>query len=262
MRICASVSSAEDLAGIGDADMVEIRLDLLGEVPDTGGKETLVTFRGPFDPSVLPEGFSGIVDVGEEDRPDTKLRVLASHHDFEGTPESERLLSVLNGMDAAHLLREKDNKVMLIFVTSMRQYALQGYDVAAADFIVKPVPYAEFTLKFTRALAKLPQTKAEDLLLRLTADRIRYVEVRGHHCAYHTDTSTYQQYQTMKAVEDALPKDRFARCNNFLLVNLAFVEKIEDLTVWVAGEALPISHPRKKPFFDAFARFAGSKQHD
>ena len=164
------------------------------------------------------------------------------------------MMPMMNGMDAAHLLREKDNKVMLIFVTSMR---------------VKPVPYAEFTLKFTRALAKLPQTKAEDLLLRteggfvrLTADRIRYVEVRGHHCAYHTDTSTYQQYQTMKAVEDALPKDRFARCNNFLLVNLAFVEKIEDLTVWVAGEALPISHPRKKPFSDAFARFAGSKQHD
>ena len=179
------------------------------------------------------------------------------------------MMPMMNGMDAAHLLREKDDNVMLIFVTSMRQYALQGYDVAAADFIVKPVPYAEFTLKFTRALAKLPQTKAEDLLLRteggfvrLTADRIRYVEVRGHHCAYHTDTSTYQQYQTMKAVEDALPKDRFARCNNFLLVNLAFVEIIEDMTVWVAGEALPISHPRKKPFSDAFARFAGSKQYD
>jgi len=100
MRVCASASSAEDLARVGDADMVEIRLDLLGRVPDTGGRETLVTFRGPFDPSVLPEGFSGIVDIGEEDRPDTKLRVLASHHDYEGTPESERLLAILNGMDA------------------------------------------------------------------------------------------------------------------------------------------------------------------
>ena len=52
------------------------------------------------------------------------------------------MMPMMNGMDAAHLLREKDDKVMLIFVTSMRQYALQGYDVAAADFIVKPVPYA------------------------------------------------------------------------------------------------------------------------
>lgn len=178
------------------------------------------------------------------------------------------MMPMMNGMDASHLLREKDDKVMLIFVTSMRQYALRGYDVGASDFIVKPVAYPEFTLKFTRALSKIPQSKDEDILLRteggfvrLTADRIRYVEVRGHHCVYHTDSNTYQQYQTMKAVEDALPKEYFARCNNFLLVNLAFVEKIDGLTVWVAGEALPISHPRKKPFSDAFAEYAGSKQH-
>ena len=178
------------------------------------------------------------------------------------------MMPMMNGMDASHLLREKDDKVMLIFVTSMRQYALRGYDVGASDFIVKPVAYPEFTLKFTRALSKIPQSKDEDILLRteggfvrLTADKIRYVEVRGHHCVYHTDSNTYQQYQTMKAVEDALPKEYFARCNNFLLVNLAFVEKIDGLTVWVAGEALPISHPRKKPFSDAFAEYAGSKQH-
>lgn len=177
------------------------------------------------------------------------------------------MMPMMNGMDASRLLREKDDKVMLIFVTSMKQYAIHGYDVGASDFIVKPVSYPEFTLKFTRALSKIPQSKDDDILLRteggfvrLTAERIRYVEVRGHHCVYHTDSSSYQQYQTMKAVEEALPKDHFARCNNFLLVNLAFVDKIDGLTVWVAGEALPISHPRKKPFSDAFALYARSGQ--
>ena len=178
------------------------------------------------------------------------------------------MMPMMNGMDASRLLREKDDKVMLIFVTSMRQYAIKGYEVDASDFIVKPVAYPEFTLKFTRALSKIPQSEDNDILLRteggfvrLTPGRIRYVEVRGHHCVYHTDSDTYQQYQSMKAVEEALPKEYFARCNNFLLVNLAFVEKIDNLTVWVAGEALPISHPRKKPFSDAFAQFAGSGQH-
>ena len=49
------------------------------------------------------------------------------------------MMPMLNGMDAARLLREKDEKVILIFVTTMRQYAIQGYEVAASDFIVKPV---------------------------------------------------------------------------------------------------------------------------
>ncbi len=99
MRVCASLADASDMGRIGDAHMVEIRLDLLGSVPDTKGKETLVTFRGPFDPSVLPAGFKGIVDIGEEDRPETPLRVLASHHDYEGTPDSEKLGAILSSMD-------------------------------------------------------------------------------------------------------------------------------------------------------------------
>ena len=45
------------------------------------------------------------------------------------------MMPMLNGMDAARLLREKDEKVILIFVTTMRQYAIQGYEVAASDFI-------------------------------------------------------------------------------------------------------------------------------
>lgn len=100
MRICASLSNASELDAAGDADMVEIRLDLIPEVPDTRGKETLVTFRGPVDLGVLPDGFSGTIDIGTERRPDTDLCVLASYHDYDGTPGADEIASMLNGMDA------------------------------------------------------------------------------------------------------------------------------------------------------------------
>jgi 3-dehydroquinate dehydratase/shikimate dehydrogenase len=100
MRVCASLGDASDLESVGRDDMVEIRLDLLGSVPDTAGRETLVTYRGPIDLSILPPGFSGLIDIGEEDRPETKVRVVASHHDYESTPDAERLRSILGSMDA------------------------------------------------------------------------------------------------------------------------------------------------------------------
>ncbi len=100
MKVCASLSSVSDLELAGNADMVEVRLDLLGSVPDTKGKETLVTFRGPVDLGVLPEGFRGLIDIGEEDRPETDLTVVASYHDYESTPDAERIRSILGGMDA------------------------------------------------------------------------------------------------------------------------------------------------------------------
>ena len=98
MRVCASLSSASELDT--PTRLVEIRLDLLGSVPeDPKGHEMLVTFRGPVDTGILPEGFSGMIDIGEGHRPETSATVVASHHDFEGTPTAERIRSILSGMD-------------------------------------------------------------------------------------------------------------------------------------------------------------------
>ena len=103
------------------------------------------------------------------------------------------MMPMLDGMQAARLLRQKDNKVALVFVTTMRQYAVQGYEVDACDFLVKPVTYPEFALKFTRILTKVPQPdtgrevflKTENSFVRLSSRDILYVEVKGHYCIYH-----------------------------------------------------------------------------
>lgn len=58
----------------------------------------------------------------------------------------------MNGMDAAHRLRAIDSKVILIFITSLTQYAVAGYEVEALDYIVKPVNYYDFALKLARAI--------------------------------------------------------------------------------------------------------------
>lgn len=175
------------------------------------------------------------------------------------------LMPMLNGMDASRLLREKDDKVMVIFVTNMQQYAIQGYEVGAFDFILKPVRYPEFKLKFTRAMSKLmPQKKVASILIksesgivRLTPDQILYVEVQQHHCVYHTRQGDFRQYQTMKSVELQLGEYGFARCNNYLLVNLAYINRIDGMSVYLDDTVLPISYPRKKQFCEKYEDFMG-----
>ena len=56
----------------------------------------------------------------------------------------------MNGMDAAAALRKKDSSVLLVFVTNMAQYAVKGYDVNAAGFILKPVSYYDFLLRIRK----------------------------------------------------------------------------------------------------------------
>ena len=60
-----------------------------------------------------------------------------------------------DGMTAAHKLRTIDNEVMLIFVTTMAKFAVEGYEVNAFNYIVKPVDYYEFRLKIDKAFKRM-----------------------------------------------------------------------------------------------------------
>ena len=98
MRICASLSSVSDAKTIEKADMVEIRMDILGRVPDIKGKDTVVTFRDVPDLSVLPRGFNGMIDIGEHDVPDTDADVITSIHNYDSTPPANDITICLNSM--------------------------------------------------------------------------------------------------------------------------------------------------------------------
>jgi 3-dehydroquinate dehydratase/shikimate dehydrogenase len=98
MRLCASLGSVSDTEKIEKADLAEIRLDILGSIPDIQGKDLIVTFRKTPDLSVLPKGFKGMIDVGEYAVPDTNLDVISSHHNYDHTPSAEEIAGILKEM--------------------------------------------------------------------------------------------------------------------------------------------------------------------
>lgn len=61
----------------------------------------------------------------------------------------------LNGMEAAQKIRELDKEVVIVFITNMAQYAIKGYEVDALDFILKPLNYYTFSMRFTRAVGRV-----------------------------------------------------------------------------------------------------------
>lgn len=98
MKICASLSSESDKDRVDHADMVEIRLDLMDHVPDIPDKKTVVTFRKDVDLSVLPRGFDGIIDIGEQECPTDGIETMSSYHDYEKTPSTDEISSIIRRM--------------------------------------------------------------------------------------------------------------------------------------------------------------------
>ena len=61
----------------------------------------------------------------------------------------------MNGMEASHKLRDIDKDVVIVFVTNLSNYAINGYEVGALDFVVKPIKYETFVIKLTRIINKI-----------------------------------------------------------------------------------------------------------
>ena len=78
-------------------------------------------------------------------------------------------MSRMNGMDAAKGLRRIDADVLLIFITSLKSYALRGYEVAALDFLAKPINWLSFSTMINRVKKYLCPKHHEDIFITSAA---------------------------------------------------------------------------------------------
>ena len=160
-----------------------------------------------------------------------------------------------NGIDLAKALRKVDQEVGIIFVTNLAQFAINGYEVDALDFVVKPISYYDFSFKIKKAVDNaLKQSKktfisllSEGKMVKLDSSDINYIEVMHHSLVFHTLNGDYSSYGTLKDLESKLPNN-FKRCNNCFLVNLEHVTAIQGYSVFLGEIELQISHPKKKEF--------------
>ncbi|MBE5917646.1 MAG: response regulator transcription factor [Pseudobutyrivibrio ruminis] len=170
----------------------------------------------------------------------------------------------MNGMEVARQVRDLDKEIIIIFVTNMAQYAINGYKVQARSYILKPINYYSFSLELQDAISAIKAYTNESILIqqddsikKLSIDEIYYVEVERHLIYFHTTSGIYKVRDTMKNVEAKLDYKCFARCNVSFLVNLNFVDGIADGMVQINGERLSISRNKRKSFIEALSTFIG-----
>lgn len=169
-----------------------------------------------------------------------------------------------DGLDTAREIRTKDEQVIIIFITNMAQMAIQGYEVRALDFMVKPVSYYSFSMKMRTAVSLIRKRKVLNIVLpaaggirKISTEQLYYVEVIGHYLYYHTSEGTFKQKAPLKELENKLAGLSFKRCNNCYLVNLKYVDSVQKDDIRIAGEWLKISRPRKREFLEALANYMG-----
>lgn len=170
----------------------------------------------------------------------------------------------MDGLQLARRIRETDESCLIIFITTMAQYAINGYEVAAFDFVVKPVQYTSFAFKFRKAAAVAERRKAAKVMLTsgygrlcVSAADIYYVEVAQHKLIYHTTKGMIEVWSSLSKAAKELEGMGFSLCNACYLVNLKHVERVTEEYVTVRGAELKMSRSKKKAFIEALTGYVG-----
>lgn len=164
----------------------------------------------------------------------------------------------VNGIELARQLPEE---CMVIFTTAYSEYALEGFEVDALDYLVKPVDPDRFNKAVDRAIAYRQliddagsnDDSSEPEFIIVKADR-RYIRVRHHDILYveglkdyvviHLPERKIVTRMTVKAMEHTLPRQQFLRVSKSYIVNVDRITSFDnnDITIGTAEIAIGLSY--------------------
>lgn len=165
----------------------------------------------------------------------------------------------LNGLELARLL---PSKTKVIFTTAFDRYAVDGYKVKAAGYLLKPISYDDFvmavnsvadslrTITWQESMMKnrFVYVKSEYKLVRVDFDDILYVEgVKDYVKFYFSgNRKPMMTLMNMKTVEDSLPHYQFMRVHRSFIVNMDKINMIDRGRIVIGDVFIPVSESYKE----------------
>ena len=170
----------------------------------------------------------------------------------------------MDGITLAKKLRERNDKIYIVFLTGHIEYALEGYEVRALRYLTKPVQ--EDKLREVLRYVMDKSTKKKQLMIKEDGEEILinvadilYFEAQNQYIMIYTTTDKYLVRYNIGDFEEQLKGDGFFRTHRGYLVSLAKVKRLVKSDVLIDtpdGEiTVPISRSNLKAVKEALYAF-------
>ncbi len=156
------------------------------------------------------------------------------------------------------LLKSLDRPPQVIFTTAYPQYAVEGFDLEATDYLLKPFSLERFVKAVNRAAERLSTArgqggelpeyvliKADKKLYKIEFTGILYLEAFGDYVKVHTDEKMLLTKERLNALEQNLPDLLFQRIHRSYIIAVEKIDYVEGNFVSIGGVKLPVSQSFK-----------------
>jgi DNA-binding LytR/AlgR family response regulator len=154
--------------------------------------------------------------------------------------------------------------IKIIFTTAYREYAVDGFDLKAVDFLLKPISFERLLQavnKFLDETIPVKSRKKEELvyeksdfifvrsdrkMIKINFSDVSYIESLGDYLKIHLSNKIIITRETITSIEAKLPKNEFLRIHRSFIVSINKIESFTNEFVEVNNKAIPISRSYKK----------------
>jgi two-component system, LytTR family, response regulator len=151
---------------------------------------------------------------------------------------------------------------LVVFITAYTEFAIEGFEVDAVDYLLKPVSFERYRKAVNRAVDRIenrnipPKPESNHILVkadkknyRISFDNLVYIEALGDYVSFYLDEKKLVVHGTLKDFLSQLPLNRFVRIHKSYVVNISKMDYIEGNTVKMGSITLPISLNYREDFF-------------
>ena len=167
----------------------------------------------------------------------------------------------LSGISFARSLRKSP---LIVFTTAYPEYAVEGFELDATDYLVKPYSFERFLKAVNRAMERLQEHQAEEAegkilvkadkkLYALLFSEILLIEGQGDYIRIRTLRENLVVHDTIKNFQASLPEDRFMRVHKSYVINLKRIEYIEGNQIRIAEHTVPVSPAQREELLIRFS---------
>jgi DNA-binding LytR/AlgR family response regulator len=181
-------------------------------------------------------------------------------------------MEALTGIQLIHALKDRP---VVIFTTAYDEYAVEGFELDAADYLLKPISFERFVKSVDkvynmfispRPKAETPVrsaktssgnfifVKTENRLQKVAFSEILFIEGQGDYLKIVTTNARIMTLQNFKKFEATLPPENFIRVHKSYLVALNKIESISRNRIKIGNTLIPVSDSYKTAFYEAIGK--------